>query len=72
MASKSIFSTKNKTAEKHPEDPETNLKLGACSSDVPYPTQNYVYSIFEETTMTVREAECATDSDSDLRASNDK
>ena len=58
MASITIISTIKKTAVQ-------NSYFGTCSSDAPYPTQCYISSIYEETTMTVTEAKCATDSDSD-------
>ena len=62
---KDLISTIKTTGSQNPDCPETNLQIETCSPDIPYPTQNYVSQKYEETAMTVREAKCTSDSDSD-------
>ena len=60
-----IVSTIKKTAVRNHEPQLSELKVGTCSSDTPYLTQYYISPHYEapETRMTVREADCASDSD---------
>ena len=67
IENKSIIPTIQRTATHNPEVQISDLHVGTCSPDPYYPTQYYVSSNFEEpeTCMTVKQAERASDSDSD-------
>ena len=67
IENKSIISAIQKTAAQNPEVQSSDLQVRTCSPDQPYPTQYNVSPNYEEpeTRMTVKEANCASDSDSD-------
>ena len=67
IENKSIIPTIQRTATQNPDVQISDLHVGTCSPDPYYPTQYYVSSNFEEpeTSMTVKQAEGASDTDSD-------
>ena len=67
IENKSIISAIQKTAAQNPEVQSLDLQFRTCSPDQPYPTEYYVSPNYEEpeARMTVKEAKCASDSDSD-------
>ena len=66
IQNKSIVSTIKKTATSN-QDQETDFTVGPSSPVQSFPTQYYVSANYEGTknSMTVREAECSYESDSD-------
>ena len=64
---KSITSTIKSTADRNQEAQLSDFQAGNCSHDQQYPTQYYISPNHEgpENSLTVREAECASDSDTD-------
>ena len=67
IKNESITSTIKSTADRNQETQLSDFQAGNCSHDQPYTTQYYISPNHEgqETSMTVREAECASDSDTD-------
>ena len=49
----------------HTDGLETSMQIGFGPPSPPYPVQHYVSSNYEETLVTVKEAESASDSESD-------
>ena len=66
IQNKSVVSTIQKTAERN-QNSETDFSVGPCSPVQTFPTQYYVSPNYEgpKHSMTVCEAECTYESDSD-------
>ena len=64
---KSIVSTIKNAAARNQDAEQSNFTVGPCSSFQTYPTQYDVSPNFEgpENILTVREAECVSDAESD-------
>ena len=67
LKNKSIISKIKKTAEPNEEPHLSDFQVETCSPDQPHPTKYYISPNYEgpETSMTVCEAECASESDTD-------